>query len=51
MQVAQIKFNTFESISDDDCQQRIIAAKNKLGKDLVILGHHYQHESVYFWLQ
>jgi len=47
MQIAQIKFNTFESISDEDCQQRIIAAKNKLGKDLVILGHHYQHESVY----
>ena len=47
MQVAQIKFNAFESISDEDCQQRIIAAKNKLGKNLVILGHHYQHESVY----
>ncbi|MFM1781543.1 MAG: Quinolinate synthase, partial [Pseudomonadota bacterium] len=47
MQLAQIKFNTFESISDEDCQQRIIAAKNKLGKNLVILGHHYQHESVY----
>ncbi|MSQ80328.1 MAG: quinolinate synthase NadA [Candidatus Methylopumilus sp.] len=47
MQVAQIKFNAYEAISDNDCQKRIIMAKNKLGKNLVILGHHYQHESVY----
>ena len=40
MQVAQIKSNAFASICDEDCQQRIIAAKNKLGKNLVILAHH-----------
>lgn len=47
MQVSPIKFEKFQSIEDADCQRRIIAAKEKLGKRLVILGHHYQHESVY----
>jgi quinolinate synthase len=47
MQTATIKFEKFQSTDDADCQRRIIAARNKLGKRLVILGHHYQHESVY----
>lgn len=47
MQVSPIKFEKFQSTADDDCQARILAAREKLGKRLVILGHHYQHESVY----
>ncbi|MEY3748013.1 MAG: quinolinate synthetase complex, subunit, partial [Pseudomonadota bacterium] len=47
MQTATIKFERFQAAGDDDLQQRIIAAKAKLGKRLVILGHHYQQESVY----
>lgn len=47
MQVSPIKFEKFQSTNDDDCQARILAAREKLGKRLVILGHHYQHESVY----
>ena len=47
MQVSPIKFEKFQAVEDADCQRRIIAAKEKLGKRLVILGHHYQHESVY----
>lgn len=47
MQVSAIKFEKFQSTHDDDCQARILAAREKLGKRLVILGHHYQHESVY----
>lgn len=47
MQVSLIKFEKFQSTNDDDCQTRILAAREKLGKRLVILGHHYQHESVY----
>ena len=47
MQVSSIKFEKFQSTNDDDCQARILAAREKLGKRLVILGHHYQHESVY----
>lgn len=47
MQTATIKFDHFQTAKDDDCQARILAAREKLGKRLVILGHHYQHETVY----
>ncbi|MES2637206.1 MAG: quinolinate synthase NadA, partial [Pseudomonadota bacterium] len=42
-----IKFEKYQAVDDADCQRRIIAARNKLGKRLVILGHHYQNEAVY----
>ncbi|MFM2434950.1 MAG: hypothetical protein RL063_930, partial [Pseudomonadota bacterium] len=42
-----IKFERLQAIDEADCQRRIIAAKEKLGKRLVILGHHYQNETVY----
>ncbi len=42
-----IKFERFQHSKDEECQARIIAAKEKLGKKLVILGHHYQQEGVY----
>ena len=42
-----IKFEKFQAVDDADCQRRIIAARAKLGKRLVILGHHYQNEGVY----
>ncbi len=45
--IAPIKFEQFQSQKDDDCQARILAAREKLGDRLMILGHHYQHESVY----
>ena len=36
------------SIQDnEECQQRILAAKEQLGERLVILGHHYQREEVF----
>ena len=47
MQTATIKFERYQHSADEDCQQRIIAARQKLGKRLVILGHHYQQEGVY----
>ena len=47
MQVSAIKFERFQHSADEECQQRIIAAREKLGKRLVILGHHYQQEGVY----
>ena len=47
MQTSTIKFEKFQAADDADCQRRIIAAREKLGKRLVILGHHYQNESVY----
>lgn len=42
-----IKFERFQASQEADLQERIIAAKAKLGKRMVILGHHYQQESVY----
>lgn len=47
MQVSTIKFEKYPSFDEADCQRRIIAARAKLGNRLVILGHHYQNESVY----
>ncbi len=42
MQVATIKFDPFNAMSDEEAQQRILAAREKLGKHAVILAHHYQ---------
>lgn len=47
MQAAPIKFEIFEAAQEADLQNRILTAKAKLGKRLAILGHHYQHDSVY----
>ncbi|MDO8826479.1 quinolinate synthase NadA [Methylophaga sp.] len=42
-----IPFEQYFSIDDEACDQRIAAAKQKLGDDLVILGHHYQRNEVF----
>lgn len=34
-------------LDDAECEQRILAAREKLGDRLVILGHHYQREEVF----
>jgi quinolinate synthase len=34
-------------LSDDECEQKIKSARKKLGKRLVILGHHYQRDEVF----
>ncbi len=34
-------------LSDEECDERIIAAKAKLGKRCVVLGHHYQRDEVF----
>jgi quinolinate synthase len=47
MKAEPIKFERFQATKEAELQERIIAAKAKLGKRLVILGHHYQQESVY----
>ena len=41
MQSTAIAFKPFNSLSDDDCQERIRAVRVKLGKKVVILCHHY----------
>lgn len=42
-----IRFDRFVASQEADLQERILAAKAKLGDRLVMLGHHYQQESVY----
>jgi quinolinate synthase len=34
-------------LDDEDCEARILAAREKLGERLVILGHHYQRNEVF----
>ncbi len=36
-----------QTVSDEEIQQRIVAAKQALGSRLMILGHHYQREEVF----
>lgn len=47
MQTEAIEFERFDQLEDDICAQRIIAAKQSLGKRAVILAHHYQRADVY----
>ncbi len=47
MRVNAIAFERFDQMQDEACQERILAAKARLGKRLVILGHHYQREDVF----
>ena len=47
MQSNVIAFTPFNSLSDDDCQERIRAARARLGKRAVILCHHYQRADIY----
>ena len=47
MNIATISFDHFNRLPDDDCHERIRAARAKLGARAVILGHHYQRSDVY----
>jgi quinolinate synthase len=47
MQTATISFDRFNSLADNDAGDRIRAAKATLGKDVVMLCHHYQRADVY----
>ncbi|HEX5803273.1 MAG TPA: quinolinate synthase NadA [Azospira sp.] len=42
-----IAFDKFNLMQDKDCQERIRAARAKLGKKAVLLCHHYQRADVY----
>jgi len=47
MHVEAIEFEQYDQLQDEVCAQRIISAKNILGKRAVILAHHYQRADVY----
>jgi len=40
-------FQHFATLSDEQAEARIIAARARLGKRVVLLSHHYQRETVY----
>ena len=47
MHAEAIEFQPYDQLQDETCAQRIISAKNTLGKRAVILAHHYQRADVY----
>jgi quinolinate synthase len=47
MQVATISFDRFNVLQDTEAQERIRAARAKLGSKAVLLCHHYQRADVY----
>ena len=47
MGIHELAIESFLSLTDEQCEERIVAAKATLGNRLVILGHHYQREEVF----
>jgi quinolinate synthase len=47
MNTVAIKFDAFEDLKNEECQERILRAKKALSNKIIILGHHYQNETVY----
>ncbi len=47
VQVAPIKFDTFNQLADSEARERIVAAREKLAGKAVLLCHHYQRADVY----
>ena len=47
MQEVAINFSQFSALADDDCQQRIEDARQRLGARACLLAHHYQRADVY----
>jgi quinolinate synthase len=47
MQTAAISFDRFNALADTDAQDRIRAARARLGRRAVLLCHHYQRADVY----
>ena len=43
----ELSVEQFLALSDTECDKRIAAAKGQLGKQVVILGHHYQRNEVF----
>ncbi len=47
MAATAIDLQPYASLDDEDCEQRIIKARQTLGDRVVILGHHYQRDEVF----
>ncbi|HNQ58742.1 MAG TPA: quinolinate synthase NadA, partial [Candidatus Desulfobacillus denitrificans] len=44
---AAIQFDRFNALADEQAQERILAARARLGSRAVLLCHHYQRADVY----
>jgi quinolinate synthase len=42
-----LELQPYAQLDDENCRQRIIAARQALGERVVILGHHYQRDEVF----
>ena len=42
-----IDLQPYASLNDEDCDRRIVRAKQALGDRVVILGHHYQRDEIF----
>lgn len=47
MSTSPLAFEHFALLEDAECEERLLTAKQKLGKRCVILGHHYQRDAVF----
>jgi len=45
--MTELALQDYAALDDQEAEARIIAAKERLGERLVILGHHYQREEVF----
>lgn len=47
MSSLSLPIQNYALLDDEECDARIVAAKDKLGSRCVILGHHYQRDEVF----
>ncbi len=47
MAATAIDLQPYASLNDEDCDKRIIRARQALGDRVVILGHHYQRDEIF----
>jgi quinolinate synthase len=47
MSAVPVAISRYALLDDAECERRILAARQKLGQRVVILGHHYQRDEVY----
>jgi quinolinate synthase len=47
MSTTPFPIQDYALLDDNECEDRIVAAKQKLGKRCIVLGHHYQRDEVF----
>jgi quinolinate synthase len=47
MAATAIDLQPYASLNDQDCEERILRARQTLGDRVVILGHHYQRDEIF----